>query len=139
MKIEITKTNNLMSFTVEGHRLSAKEPEVMLGVAKKILVLFSAGQVGVTADVLCNGTITRQQIFRAGGGVEGWITTSKALEKDIQDVLAELENGVLPGVSLDIVPDAEILYLDRQRVATPGKELVGASGQPLQSIPFKGK
>ena len=128
MKIDVARTENVMTFTVEGHTLSPREPQAMIGIAKKLFILFSGSQIGVTADVLCNGAITRQQIFRAGAGIEGWVHTSKALEKDIQDVLNELEAGNLPGVSLNLLPNEEVQFVD---IPKPGKELLGANGQTI--------
>lgn len=138
MKIDIVRTEERMSLSVDGNQISMQQPQLMFSVGPQVMVMFQITSVGIAAGVACNGMPTKEQIFRGGAGVEGWILTAKQLEKDINDVFAELEKGPLPGCSLELKLAAPAFFIEPNRIATanpPGKQLVSATGSHLTFTP----
>lgn len=131
MKINITREGNRMVFSVEGITLSQKEPKTSMMIGKKVGVVFVATNQGIQADIISNGALTKQEIFRNGAGVEGWIVTAKKLEQDIKDVMEELTDGPMPGVNLDLVPGEEIEMVGFNPLQSNVKKIVLPNGRKL--------
>jgi hypothetical protein len=137
MKIGISKVDGYNQMTIDGRLLTCdKQGSMAVFIIDNQLGRgFANTPIGVIATLMYMDNPVKQRMFMSGAGVEGWANTARLLNQDIEETLSGLEDGPLPGCTVEIAKGHACLYLeppkDEPVIKTPTKKLVSASGIPF--------